>query len=216
MTPPTRNRLPRTAVTAGAAASAFALSSVLLLAGCSGGSATETSVPEATSARETADPAPADAPVETAAAPSPSPSAIGIDCDELLPAAVLPSIHAGLEPSPSFTPTSGTFPAKIVALGGVACEWTATDGTSLVVAVAQPSPADLASAEAEVAAGGTATDAFGQSITAYYENGGGTATGDVELFTEAGYWGAFVSPLFLTADEAETTVSAVLQALPAG
>ena len=155
--------------------------------------------------------------------PSPSPSAsaaslLGVTCSELVPVPVVDALHPNMKLNPHYKPMEGTYPAKIAKLGGLACEWRAPDGVALEVAAAKLDKKTLAANEARVAAGSTVTLVFGEApeIRGYYANSGGTVTGDLEVFTETGYWLSAVSPLFFTASDAEAVVASMLQALPSG
>ncbi|MFK3670593.1 hypothetical protein ACI2IX_10500 [Leifsonia aquatica] len=189
----------------------LAATAALALAGC-------TPTAPAATPSTTAPPSPA-ATSTPAGSPAPSSASFG-SCDTILPASALSGVDAGLAAVPSVRPVAGSYAAEIVSFGGIACQWTdAGDGTTLTVAVAQPSADQLSTAETALGGGaGTRTDAFGSDITAYTANGGGTSTGDIEVFTPAGYWVSAVSPLFTSADapSAKTVISTVLQALPAG
>ena len=203
----------RLGVVVATAAAVFALS------GCAG--ADQPAEPDAPAPAATEAPAPEPSPTETAAASggsaAPSSASFG-SCDTLLPAEVVATLDAGLAADASFTPATGSYAAEIVSYGGIGCSWTdASTGNTLTLAVAQPPTDDLTTAETALGGGaGTATDAFGSGIQAYTANGGGTFTGDIEVFTPAGYWVSTVPPLFTSAEAAQPIVSAVLQALPAG
>jgi hypothetical protein len=180
---------------------------MLGLAGCTGPTAPATPSPSAT---HTAASAAKSTPSVTASPAS------AIPCGDLLPTSALASIGKGLTPTPSFTPAEGTYPAMIVQLGGEACEWTDASGNTLVVAVVKPVGAVLASEQQTVAASSTQTSAFGSGISAYEADSGGTSADDYEIFTPGGYWVSVLSPMFPTPESAASTVSIVLQALPAG
>ncbi len=148
------------------------------------------------------------------ARPTATPAAFSIPCDDLVAAPVLQSVDPNLTPDSAFSPQAGTYPAEISTLNGTVCAWNDPSGQSLVVAVAKPSATALKAEQAKVAAGSTPTSVFGSGISAYTANSGGTASGDTEIFTPAGYWLSVVSPLFLDPSSAQPLVSAVLQALP--
>jgi hypothetical protein len=185
------------------------IASLLALTGCS---------PAVSEAAPAASEAPAEpAPAETEAPATPASSAtLDISCDDLLSDDAVMSFDSELIADTDYTPATGSYAAEIVSYGGVACGWTdSADGTTLTVAVAQPSADDLTTAETAMGGGaGTATDAFGSDLQAYTVNGGGTFTGDIEVFTSDGYWLSTVSPKYTSPQAAEPIVSFVLQALP--
>ncbi len=157
-------------------------------------------------------------PTHTASSSSPA-SSLGITCEELVPAPVRDALHPNLAFQPSFTPEKGSgYAATIVSLGGMACLWQAPDKITLEVAIAKLSSSELATQRAQVAAGSTSTLVFGDSpeIKGYNVNSGGTYTGDMEVFTEGGYWVSALSVAFLSPSDAESVVAAALQAVPSG
>jgi hypothetical protein len=184
------------------------LSLALLLA------ATVVSVAGCTAAATPSTQASHSASAPTSAQPTATPAAFSIPCEDLVPSPVLQSVDPNLTPDTSFSPQAGTYPAEISTLNGTICAWKDPSGQSLVVAVAKPSASVLKTEQAKVAAGSTPTSVFGSGISAYTANSGGTASGDTEIFTPAGYWLSVVSPLFLNPSSAQPLVSAVLQALP--
>jgi hypothetical protein len=195
--------------------------SIAALTGCSTGS---TNAAAAASASATSTPVaqPTTAPAPTTSvAPSGAISGtpVGITCSELLPDEVVKTINPGFVAQGAFTPEGSSYPATIVSINGVACGWTnASTGDTLVVAVAKPAADSLKSLEATVAAAGTATSAFGAapSIRGYEAQSGGTSSGDMEVFSEEGYWISATSGLFHTPDDAKSTISAILETLPSG
>jgi hypothetical protein len=169
---------------------------VAFLTGCTGGHA-----PTATSS----------------AAPAPA-NSLGMTCSELVTPPVVAALHPGLKAQPTFKPMPATYPGQIKALGGLSCGWQTTDGLTLAVAVVKLSPAALAAKESKVSASSTATVAFGDSaeVRGYVAHTGGTSSGDIEVFTTSGYWVSAVSPLFVSASDAEAVIAGVLQAVPSG
>jgi hypothetical protein len=153
------------------------------------------------------------------ATPSPTAtSALGFTCDELLPSSVLDTLASGFTLQPDSTPASGSNAAQIVSYGGISCDWTATSGATLTLAVAKPTTDQLTTAETAIGNSGTPSTLFGADVKTWTVNGGGTFPGDFEVFPEAGYWISTVSSLYTGPDstQAKTVVSQVLQALPSG
>jgi len=143
---------------------------------------------------------------------------LGLTCDQLVPAPVRDGLQPGMKPTASFKPAAGTYPAKIVALGGTACQWQAPNGIAVDVTVGKLTPSTLATNQAKVAASSTSTLAFGDKsdVKGYVSNTGGTYSGDMEVFTADGYWVSAQSPLFTSPSNAESVIGAVLQAVPSG
>jgi hypothetical protein len=156
--------------------------------------------------------------------PSPSPSAtgIGIPCDELVSPSVITAVKKGLEPTNKIEVPGDSSAKTIRSLGGTVCDWVVSIGdgnsASVTVAVVKLSKAQQAKYEAKVKAGSTSTIDFGSkpAIRGYEANTGGTYSGDMEVFTEDGYWIAALSPLFLSPSYAESVIASVLQAIPSG
>jgi hypothetical protein len=159
----------------------------------------------------TTGPSPTHSPTAT-----PHSNSLGVTCSELVPQDVVDGLHRNMVLQPGFAPQPGTYPAKIVSLGGLSCEWLAKDGYSLVASAAKPSAAQLAANEAKVSGSSTSTVVFGQApaIRGYYANTGGTFSGDLEVFTEDGYWLSAVSVTFETPGDAASVIAAMLQSLP--
>ncbi len=177
-------------------------SAALLLAGCAspGGSSSASS-----SAPSTPQPSSSASQTQTFAQP----------CSTLVGADVLKQLDAGLAPVAKPVPPTYGFAVDAVAAGGQLCEWTdSANGTTLTVVVAKTAKA--ASAQAKVAAGSTTTDLFGQGVKGYIANAGGTASGDISVFTNNGMWISVASPLFATPAKAQSIVSYIAQALPSG
>lgn len=192
---------------------------VLALTGCVAGNSDSASTVEPTPAPAQSSSVPASSPTSPAPGDGAAPSSAAFgSCDTLLPAEAVTTFGAGLVPDSSFVPELGSYAAEIVSFGGIGCSWTdTTTGDTLTLAVAQPSKDELTTAETALGGGaGTATDVFGSDIQAYTADGGGTFTGDIEVFTPVGFWISTVSPLYTSAATAQPIVSSVLQALPAG
>ncbi|WP_310133506.1 hypothetical protein [Leifsonia shinshuensis] len=116
------------------------------------------------------------------------------------------------------SPQEGTYPAKIGSAGGIFCDWFGADGSSVSVALVHLAPQRLAGEQSAVAASSTPSTILGTSpnVSVYVADSGGTASGDIEAFTDSGYWISVVSPSFTTPDRATDLLRAVLQALPSG
>ncbi|MCS5732744.1 hypothetical protein [Herbiconiux daphne] len=146
---------------------------------------------------------------------------IDLACDDPEVADVIMAVDSELFAEPQFAPDPGSFTQQIVSLGGMVCGWSdAGSGATLSFAVAQPSPDDLAAAQASVAAESTPVELGGQgpSVDAYAVVAGGAFAGDLEVFTAEGYWLSTVSPLYKTPESAEAAdvLALLLQYLPSG
>ncbi|MCY7324755.1 MAG: hypothetical protein LH605_01310 [Microbacteriaceae bacterium] len=111
------------------------------------------------------------------------------------------SLETMYEFNPNFglveeAPAPGSLAATAVANGGVACTWVqATDGSRIVIGVAQPSSTSLA----ELRASG-----------AGFTSAGGVGT--VQIFTDK-HWIVASSEYFGTADDAQMLTDSVRSAL---
>ena len=191
-------------------AAAALVSAVLVLSACASGTASSPTPAATTSS-------PTSTPTTTAA----SGSAKGIDCNTLQPevASAITALDPTLTLQNAPSPDAGTYSAKILDSGGIFCEWSGSNDQSTVsVALVSLDPTDLAAAQADVAASSTPSDVLGgaSDTPAYVANSGGTASGDVEVFTEGGFWISTTSPKFATPDAAKELLQAILQALPSG
>jgi hypothetical protein len=129
------------------------------------------------------------------------------------------ALNANLAPQISFIPTAGTYADQIVALGGIACEWAdAVTGETVTLALGNIDSTSLTAAEIDVSAASTATNILGTDadVRAYVANSGGTASGDIEVFTNNNYWISALSPLFVSPLAAQELLETVIQALPSG
>lgn len=129
-------------------------------------------------------------------------------CTDLLDATSLAALDANLTPDADYTPTAGSSAEEAVAIKGVACSWSdASSQTTLVVTVAKPDAATLATLKTRA---GTPTDQFGAFASAYTQ---GT---ELQLVNSDGYWATADSPLL--ADPAKLTAigQILLEVLPAG
>jgi len=156
-------------------------------------------------------------PVQPTPTPTPT-NNLGVTCSELVPRSVLDAFHTQLTLDKDYQPATGSYPHQVVTLGGIACSWLSPDKENLDVAAVKLDKTTLAAQEAKVKAGATSTLAFGSSpeIRGYEVNTGGTYSGDMEVFTDTGYWVSAQSPLFFEPADAESVIGAVLQVLPSG
>lgn len=153
----------------------------------------------------------------TPAAPSsPSATPLGETCDDIMPTSVLDQYASGFTLQSDYTPAAESNAAQILAAGGIACEWIATNDDHLTIAVARPSHVVLTIAETAVGGAGEPTDLFGSEMKAWAAKGGGTFPGQFDVFTPLGTWVSTTSSLYTGPDStvAQTLVAAVLQALP--
>lgn len=174
----------------------------LVLTGCAAASA-----PAPTPVKtKTAEPTPA----HTTHAPVPS----AINCDDVLPTAVLDSALGGtFTLTTSYVPTAGSPAAQIAGAGGVACEWTEESGATVLAAAGEPGASIIASGKSEAARAGTPIDTFGASLTAYQSGQGGTV---FDIFSDGGAWVQTTSSLYASPSDVTGIVEQIMQALPSG
>ncbi|THG34359.1 hypothetical protein E6C70_08795 [Glaciibacter flavus] len=191
-------------------ASATVAAAAIALSACASGTASS----------PTPTPTPTSSPTSTPTS-TPSGSAQGIDCNTLQPevASAITALDSTLALQNAPSPDEGTYAATILNDGGVFCQWSGSGAVSTVsVALVSLDPSDLAAAQAKVAASSTPSDVLGGATDApaYVANSGGTASGDIEVFTQGGFWISTTSPAFATPNAAKDLLQAILQALPSG
>lgn len=119
--------------------------------------------------------------------------------------------------NPSYLPLAGGYAADIESYGGFASEYRSpAEGNVITLAVAKAAPGTFAAEEAGIAARSTEVSGYGPDVQVYELNGGGTYTGDFEIFTDGGYWISTTSNLFATPGDAAAMIQATLQTIPAG
>ncbi|MHA6668834.1 hypothetical protein ACX3O0_08170 [Homoserinimonas sp. A447] len=133
---------------------------------------------------------------------------VTIDCNELVSPQAVYDYNPNYGHQPAFTAPANTDVATIVANQGVACNWVnQTSGVTFVVAVAQLAADDLATVEADVAAGSTAVSGIGDA--AYFTTSGGV--GVAQVF-DGPYWVVATSAAFYEVAEPKPLVEAALAA----
>lgn len=155
---------------------------------------------------------PADAPepaVTDVPAEGFSSTPVTIDCNKLVSPQAVYDYNPNYGHQPAFTAATGTDVATIVANQGVACNWVnQTSGVTFVVAVAQLAADDLATVQADVAAGSTAVSGIGDA--AYFTASGGV--GVAQVF-DGPYWVVASSAAFYEVAEPKPILEAALAAL---
>lgn len=135
-------------------------------------------------------------------------TAVKIGCNTLEPPQTVYDFNPNFGLDSGFTPKAGTPAASAVADGGTACNWlNQTSGDTFTIAVAQPSPARLASVKSTAATG---TPGSGVGDSSYFSTGGGV--GRVDAFSGK-YWISATSVYFGSVGDAATLLNAALAAL---
>jgi hypothetical protein len=120
--------------------------------------------------------------------------------------------YKGFVLNPQYLPTPGSYLDKIGAAGTIG-EYLAPSGQSILLGAA---PGAFPQIEAQIAATSTSVSGFGppNKVQVYQVNGGGTRTGDYEVFAP-GYWFSMTSVLFTNNQQAVAPlIQAALQAIP--
>jgi hypothetical protein len=120
--------------------------------------------------------------------------------------------YKGFVANPQYLPTPGSYLDKIGAAGTIG-EYLAPSGQSILLGAA---PGAFPQIEAQIAATSTSVSGFGppNKVQVYQVNGGGTRTGDYEVFAP-GYWFSMTSVLFTNNQQAVAPlIQAALQAIP--
>ncbi len=116
----------------------------------------------------------------------------------------------------SYVPAKGSYAAAIKKAGGFASGYLSkANGNEITFAVAKGKTGAFAAEQAEIAKTGTPVDIFGPGVKAYEVNGGGTYTGDYEVFVN-GYWISVTSNLFTSPQAAAPLIQSILQTIPQG
>lgn len=103
-------------------------------------------------------------------------------------------------------PAGGTFAATAVANAGVACSWVQqSSGAKIVISLAQPAPAVLATLRKDAGASGNRTETFATA------GDDGTA----QVF-DGGFWLTATSSYFASADDARPLIDSAMATLPPG
>jgi hypothetical protein len=115
-----------------------------------------------------------------------------------------------LYPSARYEAVPGTYPADIERAGGQSEQYISADGNVITIAVGK---GDFAGFEQAIAKTSTVVGGFGANVRVYEVNGGGTYTGDYEVFA-GDYWFSLTSNLFTSPQAAAPIIHAALQTIP--
>lgn len=117
-----------------------------------------------------------------------------------------------LYPNARYEAVPGTYPGDIERAGGQSEQYVARDGNVMTIGVAK---GNFAQMEQAIAKTSTVVNGFGPGVQVYAVNGGGTYTGDYEVFA-GGYWFSLTSNLFTSPQAATPIIQAALQTIPKG
>jgi hypothetical protein len=117
-----------------------------------------------------------------------------------------------LYPSARYEAVPGTYAGDIESAGGQSEQYIAADGNVITIGVAK---GNFAQYEQAIAKTSTALTGFGANAHVYAVNGGGTYTGDYEVFA-GGYWFSLTSNLFTGPQTAAPIIQAALQTIAQG
>jgi hypothetical protein len=117
-----------------------------------------------------------------------------------------------LYPNARYEAVPGTYQGDIERAGGQAEQYIARDGNVMTIGVAK---GNFAQFEQAIAKNATVVNGFGAGVKVYAVNGGGTYTGDYEVFA-GGYWFSLTSNLFTSPQAATPIIQAALQTIPKG
>jgi hypothetical protein len=117
-----------------------------------------------------------------------------------------------LYPSARYEAVPGSYTGDIERAGGQSEQYISQDGNAITIGVAK---GDFAKNEQAIAKSATALNGFGKGVRVYEVDGGGTFTGDYEVFV-GDYWFSLTSNLFTSPQAATPIIQAALQAIPKG
>jgi len=117
-----------------------------------------------------------------------------------------------LYPSARYEAVPGTYVGDIEQANGQSEQYIGRDGNVMTIGVAK---GDFATFERTIAGQATAVEGYGANVKVYEVNGGGTYTGDYEVFA-GGYWFSLSSNLFSSPQAAAPIIQAALQTIPEG
>jgi hypothetical protein len=117
-----------------------------------------------------------------------------------------------LYPSARYEAVPGTYQADIERAGGQSEQYISHNGNVITIAVGK---GDFTQFQQAIARSATAVTGYGANVKVYEVNGGGTFTGDYEVFA-GGYWFSLTSNLFTSPQAAAPMIHAALQTLPQG
>lgn len=117
-----------------------------------------------------------------------------------------------LYPSARYEAVPGTYQGDIERAGGQAEQYISSDGNVITIGVAK---GNFAQYQQAIAKNSTVVNGFGSGVQVYQVKGGGTYTGDYEVFA-GGYWFSLTSNLFTSPQAATPIIQAALQSIPKG
>jgi hypothetical protein len=117
-----------------------------------------------------------------------------------------------LYPNARYEAIPGSYAADIERAGGQSEQFNGRDGNVITIGVAK---GDFAANQAAIAKTATLVGGYGSNVKVYEINGGGTYTGDYEVFAD-GYWFSLTSNLFTSPEVAAPMIQAALQLAPRG
>jgi hypothetical protein len=117
-----------------------------------------------------------------------------------------------LYPSARYEAIPGTYPGDIEQAGGQSEQYIGRAGNVITIGVAK---GNFATSEQTIAKTATRIGGYDANVGVYEINGGGTFTGDYEVFAE-GYWFSLTSNLFTSPQAAAPIIQAALQSIPQG
>jgi hypothetical protein len=117
-----------------------------------------------------------------------------------------------LYPSARYEAVPGTYTGDIEQAGGQSEQYIGRDGNVITIGVAK---GNFASIERTIARSATSIGGYGANVKVYEINGGGTYSGDYEVFA-GGYWFSLTSNLFTSPQAAAPIIQAALQTIPQG
>ncbi|QDZ14908.1 hypothetical protein [Humibacter ginsenosidimutans] len=111
-----------------------------------------------------------------------------------------------------FEPVPGSYVFTQGRLGGQSEQYIGTDGNVFTIGIVKGS---FPQEQAAVAKASTTVGGYSPNVHVYEVKGGGTYTGDFEIFAD-GYWVSLTSNMLTTPQAAAPAIQGVLQALPQG
>jgi hypothetical protein len=117
-----------------------------------------------------------------------------------------------LYPSARYEAAPGSYAADIERAGGQSEQYIGRDGNVMTIGVAK---GNFAQNEQSIARTSTLVSGYGKDVKVYEVKGGGTFTGDYEVFV-GGYWFSLTSNLFTSPQAAAPIIHAALQTIPQG
>jgi hypothetical protein len=117
-----------------------------------------------------------------------------------------------LYPSARYEAVPGTSAADIERAGGQSEQYIGRDGNVITIGVGK---GNFTQYQQAIAKNATLLNGFGKEVKVYEVKGGGTYTGDYEVFV-GDYWFSLTSNLFTSPQAATPMIQAALQSIPQG